>query len=101
MSIFVNRFTNPKIFNSNSIADDHNQKVYHIDLNSKYSSKSVCSLLETFYQGKKVKNLLVNGTQIRVQNFVGFNPKTGLATFWGKNDGILLVDCERIDAITL
>lgn len=100
MSIFVNRFTNPKIFNSSSIAENHNQKVYHIDLNSKYSSKSVCTF-RNFSPRKKVKNLLVNGTQIKVQNFVGFNPKTGLATFWGKNDGILLVDCERIDAITL
>ncbi|PES76706.1 hypothetical protein CN509_17025, partial [Bacillus cereus] len=67
----------------------------------KESSKDICYLLETFYLGKKIKQLLVNGTILTNSIFVGFHNRSCLATFIDENGDITVVNCERIDAILL
>lgn len=58
-------------------------------------------LLESFYLGRNVKQLLINGIRLIVSMFVGFHNKTGLATFIDENGDIVLVNCDCIDAILL
>ncbi|PFL18783.1 hypothetical protein COJ07_17025, partial [Bacillus cereus] len=66
----------------------------------KENSKDICYLLETFYLGKKIKQLLVNSTILKASIFVGFHNRS-LATFIDENGDITVVNCERIDAIVL
>ncbi|MBJ8190290.1 hypothetical protein JDS79_25670 [Bacillus cereus] len=99
MSVFINYAINPKVFNPNLTSLLNNQSSFIPP--PKESSKDICYLLETFYLGKKIKQLLVNGTILTASIFVGFHNKSSLATFIDKNGDITVVNCERIDAIVL
>ncbi|MBJ8106030.1 MULTISPECIES: hypothetical protein [Bacillus cereus group] len=99
MSVFINYAITPKVFNPNLTYLTNNQSSFI--QTPKESSKDICYLLETFYLGKKIKQLLVNGTILKVSIFVGFHNRSGLATFIDENGDITVVNCERIDAILL
>ncbi|HHT7240280.1 MULTISPECIES: hypothetical protein [Bacillus] len=96
MSIFINYAITPKIFHPNPA----NNQASFTQAN-KESSIDICSLLETFYLGKKIKQLLVNGTILTVSIFVGFHNRSCLATFIDEYGNIIVVNCKRIDAILL
>ncbi|KIV71325.1 hypothetical protein SZ39_3223 [Bacillus mycoides] len=99
MSVFINYALTPKVFNPNLTSLPNNRPSFIPT--PKESSKDICYLLETFYLGKKIKQLLVNGTVLKASIFVGFHNKSCLATFIGENGDITVVNCERIDAILL
>jgi len=99
MSIFINYAITPKVFNPN-LTSLPNNRLSFIPT-PKESSKNICYLLETFYLGKKIKQLLVNGTILNASIFVGFHNRSGLATFINESGDITVVNCERIDAIVL
>ncbi|CAG9614475.1 hypothetical protein BACCIP111899_03708 [Bacillus rhizoplanae] len=99
MSILINHTAIPSIFNPNLVKDTHKQPS-----NTKNKQKhfeGICCLLNTFNLGKKVNEILVNGTPLAVSNFTGFHFNTGLAIFIDGRGRIILVNCERIDAIVL
>ncbi|MBJ8054971.1 hypothetical protein JDS87_24245 [Bacillus cereus] len=99
MSVFINYAITPKVFNPNLTYLTNNQSSFI--QTPKESSKDICYLLETFYLGKKIKQLLVNGTILTASIFVGFHNRSCLATFKDENGDITVVNCERIDAILL
>ncbi|PEZ08832.1 hypothetical protein CN326_03920 [Bacillus sp. AFS018417] len=99
MSILINYTAIPKIFNPNLVKDTDKQPS-NIKNKQKHF-EGICCLLNTFNLGKKVNEILVNGTPLAVSNFAGFHFNTGLATFMDENGRIILVNCERIDAIVL
>ncbi|KAA0766312.1 hypothetical protein [Bacillus sp. SH5-2] len=99
MSVFINYAITPKIFNPNLTSLPNNQLSFIPT--PKEGSKDICYLLETFYLGKKIKQLLVDGTILKASIFVGFHNRSRLATFIGENGDITVVNCERIDAIVL
>ncbi|WP_242215031.1 hypothetical protein [Bacillus cereus group sp. BfR-BA-01383] len=99
MSVFINYAITPKVFSPNLTSLPNNQSSFIPP--PKESSKDICYLLETFYLGKKIKQLLVNGTILTASIFVGFHNKSSLATFIDENGDITVVNCERIDAIVL
>jgi len=99
MSVFINYAITPKVFNPNLTSLPNNQTSFIPT--QKENSKDICYLLETFYLGKKIKQLLVNGTILKASIFVGFHNRSCLATFIDENGDITVVNCERIDAIVL
>ncbi|MHA4128171.1 hypothetical protein [Bacillus cereus] len=99
MSVFINYAITPKVFNPN-LTSLPNNRLSFIPT-PKESSKNICYLLKTFYLGKKIKQLLVNGTILKASIFVGFHSRSGLATFINESGDITVVNCERIDAIVL
>lgn len=99
MSVFINYAINPKVFNPILTSLPNNRPSFIPT--RKESFKDICYLLETFYLGKKIKQLLVNGTVLKASIFVGFHNKSCLATFIDENGDITVVNCERIDAILL
>ncbi|SFD66020.1 hypothetical protein SAMN04488168_1675 [Bacillus sp. 491mf] len=99
MSIFINHIASPKIFNPNLVKDTDIQSLY-IKNKEKYV-EDICYLLNTFQLGKKVNEIIINGVPLTVSNFAGFHFSTGLATFLNNSGRIVLVNCERIDAIVL
>ncbi|PFU43792.1 hypothetical protein COK86_10115 [Bacillus cereus] len=98
MSVFINYAITPKVFNPNLTSLPNNQTSFIPT--QKENSKDICYLLETFYLGKKIKQLLVNSTILKASIFVGFHNRS-LATFIDENGDITVVNCERIDAIVL
>ncbi|PEU28191.1 hypothetical protein [Bacillus wiedmannii] len=99
MSVFINYAITPKVFNPN-LTSLPNNRISFIPT-PKENSKNICYLLETFYLGKKIKQLLVNGTILKASIFVGFHNRFGLATFIDESGDITVVNCECIDAIVL
>ncbi|ARC28175.1 MULTISPECIES: hypothetical protein [Bacillus] len=99
MSVFINYAITPKVFNPNLTSLPNNRRSFIPT--QKESSKNICYLLETYYLGKKIKQLLVNGTILKASIFVGFHNRSRLATFIDENGDITVVNCERIDAILL
>ncbi|ENQ3080609.1 hypothetical protein [Bacillus multifaciens] len=99
MPILINHAATPKIFNPNLVKDTDLQSS-HIKSKEKHF-EGICHLLNTFNLGKKVTEIIVNGVPLTVSVFSGFHFNTGLATFINKNGRIVLVNCERIDALIL
>ncbi|MGF9963766.1 hypothetical protein [Bacillus rhizoplanae] len=99
MSILINHTATPKIFNPNLVKDTDIQSS-HIKNKNKHL-EGICCLLNTFNLGRKVNEIIVNGTPLTVSIFTGFHFNTGLATFIDKSGRIILANCERIDAIVL
>ncbi|MEH6888462.1 hypothetical protein V7024_01680 [Bacillus sp. JJ864] len=99
MPILINHTANPKIFNPNLVKDTDIQSLQI--KNKEKHFEGIWRLLNTFNLGKKVTEIIVNGVPLTVSVFTGFHFNTGLATFINKNGRIVLVNCERIDAIIL
>ncbi|PGZ99191.1 hypothetical protein COE51_10200 [Bacillus pseudomycoides] len=99
MSILINHTAIPKIFDPNLAKDIDIQSSN--TKNKKKHFEGICFLLSTFNLGRKVNEIIVNGTPLTISIFTGFHFNTGLATFIDKSGRIVLVNCERIDAIVL
>lgn len=63
-------------------------------------SNPICRLLEKVPPGTKVIELMMNGEDVsRVDTFMGYDKKTGLALFTNESNSTFVAIASRIDMI--
>ncbi|OTW98482.1 hypothetical protein BK702_00015 [Bacillus thuringiensis serovar cameroun] len=68
---------------------------------NKKNSSPICEFLKSFKAGDDVDALIIGGQNHSVDAFTSFDRKTGIATFVKNNGAVLVVGCDKIDAILI
>jgi hypothetical protein len=60
---------------------------------------AMCQLLSRLIPATKVSLIYIQGSPEPVVEFLNYDPNTCIATFLQADGGLIVVDCNRLDAI--